>query len=298
MGRISYVAPVGSLGTKLGASYSRMDYTVGKDFTNLRAHGTAEVGSVYALHPFVRTRNFNLFGIVGADRKRLKDYVDFQNSTDDKSLRILNGGFSGDFSDNVWGGSLNTFSLTFAGGDVDLRTPLIRAQDQSGYNVLGKYSKFNYSFQRQQALPRNLSLFVSLDGQAASKNLVSSEQFSLGGPNAVRAYPVSEAVADEGIVVNAELRWNLPQSPFMLSGFVDYGHARLHKTPSTADLGSATFRNYRNVLGYGLGLNVGKQDNYLVRTSIAWRSDRKDNAPVTDTADRSPRAWVQFTKWF
>ncbi|TXT24417.1 MAG: hypothetical protein FD134_1558 [Gallionellaceae bacterium] len=70
MGRVSYVVPVGSWGTKLGASASKLDYTLGKDYTNLLAHGTATVGSVYALHPFVRTRNFNVVGIVGADRRR------------------------------------------------------------------------------------------------------------------------------------------------------------------------------------------------------------------------------------
>lgn len=296
MGRLSYIAPLGSWGTKLGVSYTRLDYTVGKEFASTNPHGTAEVGSVYMLHPFVRTRNFNVVGVLGADRKKLQDLT--TTTTDDKSLRIYKAGLSGDFSDNVFGGSLNTFSLTFTSGDVDLKTPLVKTTDQtSGYHTFGSYSKANYSYQRQQALPRNLSLFVSLDGQTASKDLVSSEQFSLGGPNAVRAYPVGEAVGDEGIVVNAELRWNVPQTPYMLNGFIDFGHAQLHKTPTAADIASPTFKNYRNVLGYGVGLNVGKQNNYLLRTSIAWRSDRKDNAPVADR-DRSPRAWVQLTKWF
>ncbi len=299
MGRLSYIVPVGPWGTKLGASYSKLNYTLGKDFESLKAHGTAEVGSIYMLHPFVRTRNFNVVGIVGADRKKLGDFVDFRNTTDDKRLRNYKAGLSGDYSDNAFGGSLNTFSLTFTGGNVDLLTALVKTTDQSasGYQTFGSFSKANYSYQRQQALPRNLSLFLSLDGQTASKNLVSSEQFSLGGPGAVRAYPVGEAVGDEGVVLNAELRWNVPQTPYMLNGFVDYGHSLLHKTPTSADINSPTFKNYRNLLGYGLGLNVGRQGSYLVRTSIAWRSDRKDGAPTADR-DRTPRAWVQLTKWF
>lgn len=298
MGRLSYIVPLGPWGTKLGASYSKLDYTVGKDFANLQAHGTAEVGSIYMLHPFVRTRNFNVVGIVGADRKKLEDLIDSQSSTDDKSVRIFKAGLSGDFSDNVFGGSLNTFSLTFTSGDLDLKTPVKKTVDQSagGYHTFGSFSKANYSYQRQQALPRNLSLFISLDGQTASKDLVSAEQFALGGPNAVRAYPVGEAVGDEGVVVNAELRWNVPQTPYMLNGFIDFGHAQLHKTPTAADIAQGN-PTYRNVLGYGVGLNVGKQNNYLLRTSLAWRSDRKDSAPVADR-DRSPRAWVQLTKWF
>ncbi|MBI5658622.1 MAG: ShlB/FhaC/HecB family hemolysin secretion/activation protein [Nitrosomonadales bacterium] len=302
MGRLSYVVPLGPWGTKLGASYSKLDYTLGKDFASSKTHGTAEVGSIYMLHPFVRTRNFNVVGVLGANQKKLKDLVDTDPTypRNERNLRVFNAGISGDFSDNVFGGSLNTFSLTATSGNVDIKIANQKALDQNpaqgGYNTSGSYSKLNYEYQRQQALPRNLSLLVSLQGQTASKNLVSAEQFSLGGPNAVRAYPVGEAVGDEGVVVNAEIRWNVPQTPFMLNGFIDFGHAQLHKTPTAADITQGN-PAYRNVLGYGLGLNVGKQNNYLLRTSVAWRSDRKDSAPVADR-DRSPRAWVQLTKWF
>lgn len=299
MGRVSYVVPLGSWGTKLGASYSKLDYTLGKDFASTKTHGSAEVGSIYILHPFVRTRNFNVVGVLGANLKKLEDLVDTDLAypRNERDLRVVNAGISGDFSDNVFGGSLNTFSLTATSGNVDIKTANQKTLDQTaqGYNTQGSFSKINYEYQRQQALPRNLSLFVSLGGQTASKNLLSAEQFSLGGPNGVRAYPVGEGVGDEGVVVSAELRWNVPQTPYMLNGFVDFGHTQLHKTPTAADIAAGP--NYRNVLGYGLGMNVGKQNNYLLRTSIAWRSDRKDSAPVADR-DRSPRAWVQLTKWF
>lgn len=298
-GRLSYVAPLGSMGTKLGVSYSRLDYTLGKDFASLKAHGSAEVGSVYMLHPFVRTRNFNVVGVLGADKKKLQDLADSTSFKNDRALRAYNAGISGDFSDGIFGGSLNTFSLTATGGDVDIKIPALKTQDQSaqGYKTFGSYSKINYEYQRQQVLTHNTSLFVSLHGQTASKNLVSAEQFSLGGPTDVRAYPVGEAVGDEGIVLNAEARWNVPQSNFMLSGFIDYGHSQLHKTPTADDIAAGT-PNRRNIVGYGVGLNVGKQDNYLLRTSFSWRGNRKDNLPQADTVDRNPRAWLQLTKWF
>jgi len=299
MGRLSYVAPLGSMGTKLGVSYSRLDYTLSQDYASLQAHGSAEIGSVYMLHPFVRTRNFNVVGVLGADKKKLQDLVDSINYKNDRDLRVYNAGISGDFSDSIFGGSLNTFSLTSTSGDVDIKIAALKTQDQSaqGYKTFGSYNKINYEYQRQQALTHNVSLFVSLHGQTASKNLVSAEQFSLGGPNEVRAYPVGEAVGDEGMVVNAEARWNVPQSNFMLNGFIDYGHAQLHKTPIAADIAAGT-PNWRNIVGYGVGLNVGKQDNYLLRTSFAWRGNRKDNLPQADTVARSPRAWLQLTKWF
>jgi hemolysin activation/secretion protein len=300
MGRLSYVVPLGSMGTKLGLSYSKLDYTLGKDFTYLLAHGKAEVGSAYVLHPFVRSRNFNVVGVLGVNKKKMQDLIDYQNSTDTKSLRAYNIGFSGDLSDNVFGGSLNTFSLTFSGGKVDFQTPIKFQDDQNssvGYHTSGSYTKANYSYQRLQALVRNVSLYVALDGQTASKDLTSSEQYSLGGPSAVRAYPVGEALCDEGLVTNAELRWNIPQTNFMVNSFVDYGHALLHKTPLASDVSKGT-SNYRNLVGYGLGVNYGKPENYLLRTSLAWRGNREANDPLADKSGSGSRLWLQFTKWF
>jgi hemolysin activation/secretion protein len=47
-------------------------------------------------------------------------------------------------------------------------------------------------------------LLVRLSGQRASQNLDSSEKFSLGGPNSVRAYGPGEAATDDGNLVTLE----------------------------------------------------------------------------------------------
>lgn len=291
MGRLSYVIPVGSYGTKFGLSYSKLDYTLGKDFKQLLAHGTAIVSSAYALHPFIRSRNMNLFGLVGVDDKKLQDRIDSTLSRDDKNLRMYKVGLSGDFRDDVLGGSLNSFALTLVGGNVTLGVPVMLAADQNavtGRHAAGSFNKLSYEFQRVQALVENTSLYVALSGQAASKNLVSAEKFSLGGPNGVRAYPVGEAAGDEGALLNAELRWNVPDTAFMVAGFVDVGTARLNRNPLVTDL-----QNNRNIWGYGLGLNFGDQSDLLLRTSIAWRGS---NTPAVSDTDRKPRAWLQLTK--
>jgi len=299
MGRLSYVAPVGPLGTKLGVSYNKVEYSLGKDFASLQAHGFAEVYSVYALHPFVRSRNFNVVGIAGFDRKKFEDRIDTTATVDNKTADAYNLGVSGDFSDSVFGGSINAFSVTATNGNVDIKDPALKLLDQSalGYQTLGSYTKVDYKYERQQVLRDNVSLLVAVNGQLASKNLISGEQFSLGGPQGVRAYPVGEGVGDEGVVLNTELRWNVPRSDFMLNTFVDYGHSRLHKTQTLADIAAGT-ANTRNILGYGLGLDYGKKNDYLLRTSIAWRSDRVDNAPQADSTNHNPRAWIQLTKWY
>ena len=50
----------------------------------------------------------------------------------------------------------------------------------------GAFSKFFYSLNRLQRVTSQDALSFNLSGQQASKNLNSSEQFSLGGANGVR----------------------------------------------------------------------------------------------------------------
>lgn len=292
MGRIAYTLPVGSAGTKVGVAYAKLNYTLSKDFAALQAHGTAGVASAYVVHPFVRSRNLNVFVLAGLDEKKLQDRVDSTLTTDDKKLSMYKLSVSGDFRDDVFGGSLNSFAATVSGGRVNINVPAVLALDQSiiGHNTAGTFSKLNYEYQRVQALAGNTSMYVSVAGQMASKNLVSAEKFALGGPNGVRAYPVGEAAADEGALLNAELRWNMPDTDFMFNGFIDVGTAKINRKPLVTDL-----VNTRNIWGYGLGVNMGKQGDYLIRTSIAWRGN--NNMPLADV-DRKPRAWIQLSKSF
>ena len=297
VGRISYLLPVGSYGTKVGVGYSLLDYKLGKDFAALGAEGDGEISSFFALHPIIRTRNFNLFAILGYDVKNLEDRTTTPISVDAKRVDQTKVTLSSDFRDGMLGGGLNTLSLTYSRGEVDLQTPTLKAIDQSpvGRNTDGKFEKINYELQRLQYLKENFALLVSLNGQLASKNLVSAEKFSIGGPTAVRSYPTGEGGGDQGSVISAELRWNVPQiewlpADVLLTGFIDQGNIQTNRFTLITDIG-----NKRRLTGYGVGLNVGKPNDYLLRSTVGWHDS--NDAPTTDV-DRDPRLFVQFTKWF
>ena len=291
LGRLSYVFPISASGTKLGLSYSALKYTLSQEFASLQAQGDAAVASIYVLHPFIRTRNLNVFALVGADLKKLQDRQ--ATFKDDRKLSMYKVGVSGDFRDAVFGGSLNTFSFAATGGNADITTPGVKTLDQSvnGYHTQGTFNKLNIEYQRVQSLVSNTSFFLSISGQQASKNLTSAEKFALGGPNGVRAYPVGEASSDSGSLMNAELRWNVPQSDLMLSSFIDAGTARIHRNPLITDV-----QNTRNLSAYGVGLNYGRAGDYLLRSSVAWRGSK--DQPQADTQGNYPRYWVQLSKSF
>ncbi len=57
--RGSYQAPIGAL--TLGVAYARLDYRLRREFSPLGAHGSADIASVYASYPLVRSYRDNVY---------------------------------------------------------------------------------------------------------------------------------------------------------------------------------------------------------------------------------------------
>src|SRR5262249_7630453 len=68
----------------------------------------------------------------------------------------------------------------------------------------GEFNKVNLDLQRLQRLTRFTSLVLRVNAQYTPDPLVSLEQFSMGGPDSVRAYPVSAALAEKGGLATLE----------------------------------------------------------------------------------------------
>ncbi len=300
-GRLSYLSPLGPFGSKVGAAYSTLDYELGtSEFKALDADGTATVKSLFALHPFIRGRNLNLFGSFGFDYRNLRDEFVTLQLVNLRVLEVSTFTLVGDSRDLWLGGGINTFSASFTSGRVEIRSPLQRTIDASavGRQTEGRYTRMNLGFSRLQQLAGPYLGYLALSGQWASKNLDSSEKMSLGGPNAVRAYAEGEAASDSGLLLNAELRRSLPMIPRTLdlpgfaigSLFFDIAHGHLNERPRPTDVS-----NSPTLAGVGVGLRWGVPDEFLFNATAAWRlTDR----PTGDTKDRSPRIFFMLSKSF
>jgi hemolysin activation/secretion protein len=69
----------------------------------------------------------------------------------------------------------------------------------------GEFDKVAVQLQRLQRLTQYTSVVLRLEGQYTGDPVVSLEQFSLGGPDSVRAYPVAEVLAEKGGLASLEL---------------------------------------------------------------------------------------------
>lgn len=289
--RLGYQLPVNRWGTRIGLAASNLRYYLGARLAPLRASGKADTGSVYVLHPFVRSRTFNVNGQLQYERLDLDDRVGATGTQVKKSSDRWIAGISGDLRDGWGGGGVDGFSLLYTSGHLRLDAET-RAQDALTARTAGSYAKWNASWLRLQGVTDAVSLYAALSAQWASKNLDSSEKMILGGANGVRAYPQGEAAGDEGTLLVLEARYQMPMAwpgLWQATLFLDSGHVRSNQRPwSSGD-------NSRTLTGAGLGLNVASSNGWSVKTSLAWRVG---SARPQTGDDHTPRAWLQVVKTF
>ena len=297
--RAAVTAPVGYGGTRAGISYAQFNYKLERDFASLRAHGEGSVLSLYALHPFVRTRNANLIGQASMENKLLKDRIDSTSGLEDRTINTFKLGLVGDLRDRVFGGGLNSYSISYTEGTVNIYPASVLATDQSaaGLKTQGKFAKVNFDVRRLQLVTQDINLLFALSGQIADRNLTAAEKMSLGGANGVRGYPAGQAGGDQGFLFSTELRYIVPKVQILsgdisLSGFYDAGRVKVAHSP----LRAATNPNFLGISSYGVGLSLGKDRDFLLRTSIAWRGE--NDTPDADVVRRSAQVWFHGIKWF
>ena len=292
-GRASYQMQFGK--ATAGIAYTALDYELGKEFEYLNAHGTVRIASVYGSYPLVRSRNTSIYALAGFDAKTFQDKIDLIPSVTDKTDHVWWLGLRGNHFDGLGGGGATSYALTQSFGDLDIETPAARAADAATAQSNGHFGKLEYYVARLQRVTDRVSLYGAINGQFASKNLDITEKMGLGGPYAVRAYPVGEAYGDEGYVATLEARLLLPKfsermpGQMHLVGFADTGTMTLHKNPWTAE------DNRRTLSGAGIGLTWADYNNFVVN---AYWAHKLGNEAAIAAPDKTNRFWIQLVKYF
>jgi len=292
-GRASYQAPLGS--AILGVAYTHLRYQLGREFERLDADGTANIFSAFGSYPLVRSRDANLYALVGADLKLLEDRIGLVSAESDKQVKVATIGFSGDSRDGLGGGGWNSYSAGLSIGNLDIQSPTERAADALTARSDGGFSKVQASIARLQSISGPLSLYASLRGQIAFDNLDSSEKMALGGAYGVRAYPEGEAYGDEGYVATLEARLTLSRwaaalpGQLQLIGFADVGEVKYSDNPWFA--GS----NHAARSGFGAGLSWFGPNDLILKASYARKLGE---AATTSGPDKDGRASFHISKLF
>ncbi len=287
-GRIGYEALLNGEGTRLGGAYSALRYRLGDTLAPLNARGSARITSVWAKHPLVRRRDLNFFGLLQFDQLRLSDAVEAAGISNDRHLNNWSIGLSGDTRDGILEGGVNVWSLGWTHGRVGFDDTIARTSDAVTARTAGRFSKWQATLSRLQGLDRDNSLYLSLSGQWAGKNLDSSQKMSLGGPYSVRAYDIGAVSGDSGFQASAEWR-----RAFGGAGvgqwqgviFIDRAAVTVNRTPWSVGANRAVLS------GAGVGLHWIGPRRVHAKAHVATPVG---STPALTGTPGSVRAWVEI----
>ena len=109
--------------------------------------------------------------------------------------------------------AMQRFDARFKGVDF-LEAAFRKGEDKAdGFEVISNEDKFwvlDFGYSRYQRITDNQTLLLVTRAQWSDDLLSALERFSLGGPDSVRAYPVSEILVDRGVLASIEYRIAAP----------------------------------------------------------------------------------------
>ncbi|MDP1958530.1 POTRA domain-containing protein [Hydrogenophaga sp.] len=288
-GRVAYEALFNQYGTRVGGSYSALHYSLGGKFADANAQGNAQVASLWAKHPIIRSSDLNLYGQVKLEYLQLNDHQTMIKTDRHLTDAVFN--ITGDTRDTLLTGGVNTWDVGVTAGSVAFYDLDARLYDSKHANTNGSFAKINLSLSRLQSLSSNNALYVSLAAQAAGNNLDTSQKMTLGGPYTVRAYDTSSVSGDSGYLLSAELRHDFGDifnGRVHVLGFVDSAQVTINKSTWGVTDNSASLS------GVGMGLNWAGKNNLNANAYIATSVGAKPSQVLNNTT----RAWLEVGKRF
>ena len=280
----NYETVVGRGGTTLGLGISRMNYKVSGTLAPIGAEGNSLTLSLFGQAPLYHLTQRSLIFRYGYNYRNLNDDITAFELTGKKHTHSIYAGLVG--MHRVQGLTLNySANLTF--GTLGLDSAYSRVLGELNRTEDGTYAKLEADVTAVQQLGHTTDFLVKVAGQKASRNLDSSEDFYLGGPNGVRAYAQGEGTGDEGVLGTAELRWHTPVRGLTLSTFYDMGTVRLSKT-AVAPENRVTLR------GWGIGAAYSNPGDWFARVDYARRIGLDPSVSAKNNA--AGRVWFMAGK--
>jgi len=298
-GQFGYNFPVGYSGLRLGVGTSVLSF---KDIGSYAIYpngiaGSAWTAGVNAAYPLVRSQGANLNLGLNYDIKSYNNYLIYGGDTQSAyNIKDLSFSISGNLYDHFLGGATSAGSVAFVSGYLDNIFPGFAP---SGQDLLlpSTFNKVTFSANRVQMLTSSgdTSLYIAASGQYASANLSSAEQFYLGGPYGVRAYPVAQGAGAQGALGTIELRQKLPQQ-FLGYAFFDMGIVQQLKNTFNGWQGLTNANNVYSLSGAGVGVKWAYKQ-VLLNAMVAWRVGSNPlytqygQAVNSDGTNKNPQAW-------
>lgn len=223
-GQIAHEEQLDSEGTKVVFSVGRTRTNPGYLLQSFDIVGYDTTYSANLSHPFIRSRETNLFANVKFD-VRNTDTDSLSTALFRDRLRVLRVGAAYDFVDDWTAINRLEAEISKGFGWWNNAQPSLRSRATGDMNFWKITAKVN----RLQPLVGPFGLYLAAEGQKSANTLLTAEEFGIGGADFGSAYDPSEILGDSGIAARAELQYNYNDgtgdfmSNYQAYGFYDIG---------------------------------------------------------------------------
>nr|WP_037346673.1 ShlB/FhaC/HecB family hemolysin secretion/activation protein [Selenomonas sp. oral taxon 138] len=281
----NYETVVGHGGTTLGLGISRMNYKVGGTLSAIGAEGQSLTFTVFGQTPLYHLTDRSLLVRYGYNYRDLNDDITAFDLEGKKHSHSIYAGLVG--TQRFTGGTTLSYNANLTMGWLGYDSLYSEILGRLNQTDEGMYVKLEADATAVQRLGNMTDFLVKVSGQKASRNLDSSEEFYLGGPNGVRAYAQGEGAGDEGILATAELRYHTPVHGLTFSTFYDVGSVRKSRAPLSED-------NAITLRGWGLAAAYNNPGDWFARVDYARRIGLDESVSAKNNARN--RVWFMTGK--
>jgi len=251
----------------LGFSGSRNKFNVGGVLEPLDISGESDRLDLFMRYPLARGRLVNSdYGLALASKQSTTEQKSILTSED--KLTVIVGDLGGSRQNTALFGGIGNARLSWSQGLGDFLgsmaaedAPRASRLGSSGKHAGADFGKLNLYSSLFQRLSNRWSTQVRLEGQWSDDLLVSLEQFPMGGPYSVRAYPLSAYLMDKGVFASVDFSFSFNRY-FQASVFLDYASGTLNQ-PLESDIQRA------DMSGAGVGVRVAVSDRFSIVATAA-----------------------------
>lgn len=259
---VSHSTPVGDEGTMITVAATHAIAYPGNSLEPLDAKSRNTVYSIEASHPFIRSRQKNLFGALQFNMIHTGNELAGFTIADDR-LRVLRANASFDYADG-WNG------ITQINGEISKGLDIFGASNTDSAELSrargeSRFLKFSVDIARLQKIAGNLNLFAQVRGQYTNDRLLSAEEFGVGGGLLGRGYDSSEITGDRGYAGKLELQYNGNVGLSYLrdyQGFLFYDAGKVFQSDGKAGPDAS-------IASVGAGVRFNMNDNFSGSLTLA-----------------------------
>lgn len=322
-----------------GVSYSQNSFSVDPGLADdLDLNSETRTGNIYLEKSFLRSRQLNLSSRIALYKKHSDNFLEGElgNRT---NLTTLEGSLSFDNVDTFhplrflyrklsdidegFGGGLNFADLRYTRGFNNWLGAMGPSRDSGELPAgavgpgrtlgdgrtfaPGQFDKLSGSLSRLQLLSRHQSLSLRIEFQWTNDALTSLEQYSIGGPNNVRAFPDAQGLFDRAWFASADYVFNAPfiadaealgtstwGELLQLSLFYDFASARRNFPQlSVGDQFVEETGSWITYRGYGMSLRFTLPG--MIDSRITWSRALGDNRRTPADNEHRAQLWGDVT---